>query len=84
MRKSAIERLNRCDAEKLCTGCMQPLGDDKGVRGLHTHTCYSAAQKAIRAGKTTEKELVASGMMRERAPAGRKPSNPVTVAFSGN
>lgn len=84
VRKDAVERLAKCDREGLCTGCLEPLGGERNVRGLHAGTCYQAAQKAIRDGKTTEEDLVAKGFMRERLKPGRKPSNPVTVALSGN
>lgn len=84
VRKSGIERLKKCDAQGLCTGCLLPLGEDGHVRGLHPNTCYHAMNRAIRQGKTTEAEAVSSGLMRERAPAGRKPTNPVTIVFSGN
>lgn len=73
--KKARQRLARCEAEKLCTCCLEPLGDEQPIRGQHPR-CYKGTMRAIAARTATEAERVAKGMMLERKPAGRKPSNP--------
>lgn len=82
MRRAAQERIDKCKKDKLCCGCMEPIGDQRTVRGLHLATCYHAAQRAISQGLVTESELVAAGRMLPKAKSGRKPSNPITVEYA--
>lgn len=77
VKKEAKERLAKCASERLCTACMEPLGDGKAIRGMHPK-CEQATMRAIQQGKTTEKERVSEGKMLERAKPGRKPTNAVT------
>ncbi len=82
MNKAARQRLAKCEQEKLCTCCLEPLGGEEPIRGQHPR-CYKGTMRAIAAGTTTEAQRVSAGMMHERKPAGRKPSNPgVTGAAS--
>lgn len=72
------KRLEKCNAEHLCTACLQPLGDVTAIRGTHPK-CRKAQQRAIAAGIVTEEQLVQSGRLLEAASAGRKPSNLATI-----
>lgn len=82
VRKAARERTEKAAREGLCTGCMQPKGDGRIVRGQHFSTCYKASLRAIKTGLTTEKELVADGRMLPKATPGRKASNPITLEYA--
>lgn len=77
--RSARQRLAKCEQEKLCTCCLLPLGSEEPIRGQHPR-CYKGTMRAIAAGTATEAERVAAGMMHEKRPAGRKPSNPGVTA----
>lgn len=78
----ARDRVLKARRQKLCVGCMQPLGDSRAIRGLHATTCYHAADRLIRSGQVTEAELVEAGRMLERGRPGPKPRNPLTVEYS--
>ena len=77
--KAARQRIAKCEQEKLCTCCLEPLNGAEPIRGQHPR-CYKGTMRAIAAGTATEASRVASGLMLERKQAGRKPSNPGVLA----
>jgi len=62
-----------------CIGCKLPA--TKTTRGL-CNACHSAANRAIRAGKASERELVQAGQLLRKARPGRKPKNEFTKMLS--
>lgn len=79
MKRSAMQRIEKCKRENLCVACLGSLdGEKKVVRGCHER-CYAATQKAIRTKKFTEAQRIADGKFLAAEPGGRKPCNPVTV-----
>ena len=78
VRQSARRRIEQASTERLCVACMEPLADQKPIRGCHSK-CYQATLRAIKAGKFTEKQRVEQGKLLESDTAGRKPVNPVSV-----
>ncbi len=84
MKRSAMQRIEKCKRENLCVACLESLeGEKKVVRGCHER-CYAATQKARRLKKFTESQRVAEGKFLAKEPGGRKPSNPVTVEAAGS
>lgn len=53
-------KIARCEADRLCFACEEPLHPAKGIRGLHSK-CYAAQRRLIAAGVTTDAQLVAIG-----------------------
>lgn len=79
MKRSAMQRIERCKKENLCVACMESLeGEKRVLRGCHER-CHSATMRAIAKGVVTEELRVADGKLLERSPGGRKPCNAVTV-----
>lgn len=78
VKRAAVERVTKCEKEGLCCGCMKPVDPLITRRGLCVG-CYHATRRAINSGKTTEEKQMASGLMLEAKPSGRKPSNPISV-----
>lgn len=78
VKRDAVERLAKCERERLCCGCLEPLGEELGTRGLHVR-CYHATRRAILAGKTTEEDRISQGKLLEARQRGRKPSNAVSI-----
>lgn len=77
VKKTARERIAKCERERLCVACLEPLGDEEPMRGCHCR-CYHATYRAIKSGKFTDSQRVQDGKLLEPQPAGRKPSNPVS------
>ena len=75
--KQAEQRIEKAKSKDLCLACLEPMGDDIGMRGCHSK-CYRATMRAIERGWTTDNERVQEGKLGERKPPGRKPLNPVT------
>lgn len=84
MKRIAIQRLQKAQAENLCLACMCSLeGEKRVVRGLH-YRCYTATMRAIAARKWTEKDRIADAKLLPGEPGGRKPSNPVSIEASNS
>lgn len=79
--KLARQRIAKAEAEGLCVACLTPLDETRTIRGCHER-CYRATTRAIKSGKTTEKERMQAGKLLSNAEPGKKPSNPVSLEFS--
>lgn len=78
VKKSAVERLQKCQRERLCLACMQPLKEgEKPIRGCHSK-CARATYRAISSGAFTDAQRVSEGKWLDRDRPGPKPTNPVT------
>lgn len=78
MKRSAVQRVAKCQAEGLCCSCLEPLiPGERVVRGCHVR-CAKATYRAIEAGKLSDKEQVESGEWLPAGTGGRKP----TIAVS--
>lgn len=75
-------RITRCEKDDLCVACLQPMENERSVRGMHSR-CSKATWRLIEDGKTTEADRVAAGKMLEKSQPGRKPTNPVTLDVLG-
>ena len=74
MKKSAMQRVAKCQREGLCCSCEQPLvSDEKIVRGCHVR-CAKATYRAIDAGLLTDAGQVAAGEWLPASSGGRPPS----------
>ena len=79
VRKTAKDRIAKCEKDGLCVACMEKIAEgERSMRGMHMR-CYFATARAIRTGKTTEEERMREGKMLEAQSGGRKPANPVTL-----
>jgi hypothetical protein len=78
MKKTALDRLAKCEREKLCVACLKPLGTTRVIRGCH-ESCWKATKRAVAAGKFTEEERIAEGKILPAASGGRNPTNPVSI-----
>lgn len=81
VKRGAVQRVVRCQQQKLCLACEQPLGECRVVRGCHER-CAKATYRAIEAGKTSDKQRIEDGKWLPAEPGGRKPSNPVSMEFA--
>jgi hypothetical protein len=82
MKRSAVQRVAKCQAEKLCCSCLQPLiPGQRVVRGCHLN-CAKATYRAIEAGKLTDDGQVEAGEWLPRENGGRKPTIPVSKKAS--
>lgn len=78
MKRSAVQRVAKCQAEGLCCSCLEPLvADAKVVRGCHER-CAKATYRAIESGRLTDNGQVESGEWLPAESGGRKP----TIAVS--
>ncbi len=76
-------RLDRCEAEGLCCGCLQRITEHDTVRrGMHK-ACHQATMTGIRRGIITEEGRMAEGKMLPADRGGRKPTNPVAKELAG-
>lgn len=81
LKKSARQRIAKCEAEDLCLACMKPL---EGIVRRHCHQrCYKATLRAVEKGLTTIEERVAEGKLGGDDKGGRPSQNPVTVELQG-
>lgn len=78
VRKAARDRILRCQSERLCVACLEPIGSEEPIRGCHIR-CYHATYRAIKRGKFTDLQRVQDGKLLEAKERGRKPSNPVSL-----
>jgi hypothetical protein len=76
MKKSALQRIARCQREGLCLACLEPLAGTV-LRGCHER-CAKATYRAIAKGLLTDEGQVACGEWAEPR-SGREPSNPVSI-----
>lgn len=74
------ERIERCNRERLCLGCLRPLDALSGtpVRGMH-RSCRRRQSDWIAAGAFTEEDCIRDGKLLPEAARGRPVSNPVTI-----
>lgn len=78
MKRSAVQRVAKCQAEGLCCSCLEPfIPGEKIVRGTHVR-CAKATYRAIEAGRLTDEGQVQAGEWLPAEPGGRKP----TIAVS--
>jgi len=82
MKKSALQRVARCQSEGLCLSCLESLGDCRPIRGCHPR-CAHATYRAIRAGMLTDEDQVASGEWLPALPGGRPPEVAVSKKARG-
>jgi hypothetical protein len=73
MKKSAVQRAAKCEREGLCCSCLEPLGDEKPIRGCHPR-CAHATYRAIKSGLLTDAGQVAAGEWLPASSGGRPPS----------
>lgn len=74
MKKSAVQRVAKCQREGLCCSCEQPLiPGEKVVRGCHLR-CAKATYRAIESGRLTDDGQVSAGEWLPASPGGRPPS----------
>jgi len=76
--KEAQQRIEKAAAEKLCCGCMQPLGDGRVIRGNHER-CYRSTMRHIERGIWTEADRISEGKLLPADDGGRPVSNPVSI-----
>lgn len=78
MKRSAVQRVAKCQAEGLCCSCLEPLiPGERVVRGCHVR-CAKATYRAIEAGRLTDNGQVEAGEWLSPESGGRKP----TIAVS--
>jgi hypothetical protein len=82
VKRGAVQRVAKCQSQKLCLACEQPLGDCRVVRGCHER-CAKATYRAIESGKTTDAKRIEEGKWLTAEQGGRKPSNPVSIELAG-
>jgi hypothetical protein len=77
VKKSAMDRIAKCERDGLCLACLEKL-DGRVIRACHER-CVKATKRAIERGDFTEDERVRDGKLGESSPGGRPASNPVTI-----
>ena len=83
VKREALKRIAKAEAEGLCLACLQPLGEGTIKRHCHER-CYRATLRQVERGTTTIEKRVADGKLAgESDNKGRPPSNPVTVELRG-
>ncbi|AMV31273.1 hypothetical protein VN12_04085 [Pirellula sp. SH-Sr6A] len=82
MKRAAIQRVAKCQAEGLCLSCLEPLDPGKTVvRGCHMR-CAKATYRMIADGRLTDEQQVQAGEWLPASKGGRKPTLAVSKKAS--